>query len=230
MATSGSEIATADLAPLAAAVARALPPLDEVQRRMGVAVYGLLSEQRQADAAAVAARAGLPVAVADERLAGLPTAVVDDGAVTGFLGLQVAPTTHRIRFPRGVGGTWSAWDALFLPGLLGVPAMVESRCPVTDEPVTVEIDPAAGVVAVSPGSVRLSFLARPAPYAGDIVASFCRWVHFLAGPEAAAAWVADAARDAGEDLVALAPQDGVAIGRRTNGAVFGVAGSFAAAG
>ncbi len=214
----GEEI---DLAALSVAVARALPPLDDPQRRVVLATYQLISRAIPANPEALAPLAHMTPAIVARDLPGLPTASLDRGAVVGFLGLHTTPTTHRITFPEGSAGTWCAWDALFLPHLLGLPARVVSTCPVTGEPIVVEVDPADRVVAVSPDEARLSFLARPAPYAGDIVASSCRWVHFLASPAAAHVWTRDAARDGGEELVALDLDEGVTIGRRTNLAVFG---------
>lgn len=223
---------TVGLARLAEATTGALPPLDAAQRRVALGVYRLLSRGTGATPEALAAITGLATADVADVVAGLPTATVVEGTVVGFLGLQLAPTTHRITFdppagaPDGDGdpaqGAWCAFDTLFLPGLLGAAADVASRCPVTGAAIAVRVDPVAGVVAVSPATARLSFLDQPAPYAGNLVASFCRWVHFLRDPDAAAAWAASAARDGGEALVTLELHDGVELARRTNRSVFGV--------
>ena len=98
-------------------------------------------------------------------------------------------------------------------------------CPVTGDPIVVEVDPADGVATVPPDRARLWCLARPAPHAGDIAASFGRWVHFLATPAAAKVWMRDGARDGTEKLVALDLAKGGETGRPTSLAVFSASGS-----
>lgn len=211
----------ADLAELASGVAAALPPLDALERRVGLAVYELIGTGRSAGPDALAAACGLERSEVEAVVARLPTAVTEGGAVTGFLGLQVGPTAHAIAFPEATGGTWCAWDGLFLPELLGWPARLRSTCPVTGAAIAVELDPDAGVVDVSPASARLSLLSRPQPFGGDIVAQFCRFVYLLADETAAAAFVERAGREDGVALASLTPDDGFAVGRLTNAVVFG---------
>lgn len=85
---------------------------------------------------------------------------------------------------------------------------------------TVDLDALAGAVTAAL-TARLTFLAAPAPYAGNLVASFCRFVHFVADEHAADAFLAKAAGNDGERLVTLRLEDGVELGRRTNARIFG---------
>ncbi len=210
---------------LAVEVAAALPSLDDGQRRVGLAVYRLLAAGRPATAPAVAASLGEDVATVAQVLADLPTATVSDGATVAFLGLQREPGRHTFRVGGTALATWCAWDALFLPALVGRAAEARSRCPVSGDEVAVEIDPVTGVTSATPAGAVVSFLAHPAPFDGDVVAGFCRWIHFLADRVAAEEWCAGTGEAEGgaqrPKLIVLSLADGVALGRRTNSLVFG---------
>lgn len=219
--TSDRESATVDLDALAGAVTAALPALGATERRLALATYAQLSAGLPATADAVARRVGLPETEVANQLARLPTARHDAGAVVAFLGLQLAPTVHRIRFAGPEVATWCAWDTLFLPALVGRTAAITSRCPVTGTAITLELDPVSGIADLAPATARLTFLAAPAPYAGNLVASFCRFVHFVADEHAADAFLAKAAGNDGERLVTLRLEDGLELGRRTNARIFG---------
>ncbi len=108
---------------------------------------------------------------------------------------------------------------------LGRPACVSSSCPVTKEAVTVEVDSGRGVTGVAPQGTLLSFPAAPAPFAGELVAGFCRWIHFLADASAVEAWLAGSGTNSDRPpMIALSLDDGGELGRRTNHAVSGVPG------
>jgi alkylmercury lyase len=112
----------------------------------------------------------------------------EDGRIVAFSGLSLAPTTHRFT----VGGrqlyTWCAWDTLFLPAMLGQSADVQSRCPVTGSDVRVTVDPDR-VRGFDPQPLWVSFPPAATTSTADITGTFCRHVHFLATPAAAAQWL-----------------------------------------
>ncbi|MDA8291501.1 MAG: organomercurial lyase [Actinomycetota bacterium] len=217
----------------------ALPSLAPEERVVGLALYGLLAAGAPCTAEELASRSGLTAGRVGELLASLPTATVEAGAVTGFLGLRVGEGRHRVRFLLRQGGeegtelaAWCAWDALFIPSLVGLRAEVRSRCPSTGAPISLEVDPHDGVVRASPEGVVLTFLTDPAPFCGDLVAGFCRWIHFFTGAEAAARWSGGArARERGgaPGIAVLSLADGIAVGRLTNEAIFGAAAPTGAA-
>lgn len=219
---------TVDLRRLAAEVGAALPPLDAGQRRVGLAVYRLIAAGEPASAGRIALLAGMdPTAVATV-VGSLPTATVLDGTVTAFLGLQREAGRHRLGFGEQSLATWCAWDTLFLPALVGRAGRAQSRCPVTGDLVTVEVDPELGVTSASPAGALLSFVAHPEPFSGSVIAGFCQWIHFLADAPAAEAWVSGAAWAAVDseapdhpELAVLTLDEGVALGRLTNLLVFG---------
>jgi alkylmercury lyase len=121
----------------------------------------------------------------------LPEVFLDDRErLVGVLGLTIEETPHLLRLDddRRLYG-WCAWDALYIPPVLGRSARVESRCPTTGEPVALRVTP-EGVDDVSPPGVVLSALLPEQPFDPDVIASFCDFVHFFASEAAATEWTA----------------------------------------
>jgi alkylmercury lyase len=129
------------------------------------------------------------------------------GRVVAFAGLSVAPTEHRLEVAGRQLYTWCAWDTLFLPSLLGQAARVESACPVTATEVHLTVGPER-VQAAEPPALEVSFPAPASTDTSDIIASFCCHVHFLAGHDAAARWLAE-----NQDGLTLGVDDAVELGR-----------------
>ena len=129
------------------------------------------------------------------------------GRVVAFAGLSVAPSEHRFEVAGRQLYTWCAWDTLFLPSLLGREARVESSCPVTGTEVRLTVGP-DGVQVAEPSALQVSFPAPASTDTADIIASFCCHVHFLAGQEAAAKWLAE-----NQDGLTLSLDDAVELGR-----------------
>jgi alkylmercury lyase len=129
------------------------------------------------------------------------------GRVVAFAGLSLTPTEHRFEVAGRMLYTWCAWDALFLPALLGQEARVESTCPVTGSDVRLTVGP-DGVQATDPPSLQVSFPAPASTDTSDIVASCCCHVHFLAGTHAANSWLAQ-----NPDGLTLSLADAVELGR-----------------
>ncbi len=215
-------MAHVDLDRLADEVAMALPQLDSEQRRVALAIYKLIGAGIPASPERIAALTRISSKDIGTLLEHLPTAAIEGGVVTAFLGLQRDPGTHRLLVWDQAVFTWCAFDALFLPELVGRTGRAESRCPVTGGDVLVEVDPLLGVTTSKPEGAMLSFLAHPAPFAGDVIVGFCRWVHFLSGPEAAKAWLEDESLPERPEAIVLSLDEGVELGHRTNKLVFGI--------
>ena len=112
----------------------------------------------------------------------------DDGRVVGF-GLTLRPTPHRFVVDGQVLYTWCATDTLIFPAILGRPANVESRCPVTAGRIRLEVAP-DGVVSVDPPLTVVSQV-HPAEVVDDIRGVVCRHGHFFSSAEAARDWAAE---------------------------------------
>ncbi len=87
-------------------------------------------------------------------LAMLGVQVDEQGNVVGAA-LTARPTAHRVEVGDKELYAWCALDTLFIPGLLGEAAEVESRCPVSGESVRVSVTP-DGVEDFSPPGAVVS--------------------------------------------------------------------------
>jgi hypothetical protein len=109
--------------------------------------------------------------------------------VTGFWGLALAKTPHRIRHTGVDLCAWCAWDPLFLAYVIG-DLQVTTADPVTSEPITYRTGPDGAITGAShPGSV-LSFLRPGQPWDDDVMTTFCHYVLHFTGPASAERWTA----------------------------------------
>ncbi|WP_219419322.1 organomercurial lyase MerB [Pseudonocardia nigra] len=142
---------------------------------------------------------GRPVAVDDlaqatgrsavevrDALAGLSDTEYDEqGRVVGH-GITLRPTPHQFTVDGHRLYTWCALDTLIFPVVLDRPAQVVSPTPGSGEPVRLDVDPAAGVVALEPATAVVSVVVPDA--CGSVRSAFCNQVHFFASPSAAQEW------------------------------------------
>ena len=138
--------------------------------------------------------------------------------VVAFGGLSLGATKHRFAIEGRTLYTWCAWDALFLPELLGRTADITSECPATGKPVELIVAP-AGVERAAPAEAVLSMRAPTDCCAGDdLIARFCQYVHFFASFQAAEQWLVER-----EDAFVLSIQQGFALGSIANQTNFAAA-------
>ena len=191
-----------------------LPKLSVDDQRLAVALYRLLAGGEPAEPASLAASVGLPEQVASAALSTWPDVAYDErGRVVGFGGLSVRETAHRLELDGRTLFAWCAWDALFLPEILGQTAQVASSSPLTGAPVALTIAP-AGVERVEPSRAVVSFVPADC-CGGDVVERFCRFVHFFPSEEEATRWSAT------HESAFLSIQDAHELGRLANRARLG---------
>lgn len=106
-------------APLSAA----LPELSELEQRLGIELYRQLARGEPVRREQLAETLTLPTrdVVGLLEQPGLKGLVFYDGEnrVMGFGGLAIVPMAHRFAVDGKTLYTWCAWDALFMPELLG---------------------------------------------------------------------------------------------------------------
>ena len=137
----------------------------------------------------------------------------EEGNIVGILGLSQRNHPHQFKVNGRVLSTWCAWDALFLPPLLGQQAEVESTCPVTQARVRVritpeqveEIDPPESVISIAVPKLDAASLKS----VETIWKTFCCLVHFFVSPESALEWISAKQHD----LKVLSVEDGFLLGR-----------------
>ena len=114
----------------------------------------------------------------------------DDGRIVSFWGLAIPEMQHRLRVDGRELHTWCAWDALFIPELIGRAAEVESRPPGGGGSVRLMVDP-AGVRDVVPEAAVVSMLSPAERFDNTVIMRFCHFVHFFPSPDAGAEWIAE---------------------------------------
>jgi alkylmercury lyase len=119
----------------------------------GIAEDGVLSVERFAE------RMGLDIEPAREVFAGLFAAGMqkdESGNIVGAA-LTALETPHKMRLAGKELYAWCALDTLFIPGLLGETADIESTCPSSGETVRLTVSPAR-VESAEPAGAWLSVL------------------------------------------------------------------------
>ena len=158
---------------------QANPP--ELQRLI-ITLYRLLLGGQAVEMSALAV-AGRDDSEVRDLLALVPEAAYDlgeDGRITAFIGLSTVPTRHRLITNGTVLYTWCAFDALFLPGLLGIAAEIESLCPAGGGTIKIRLN-GGRLEGAIPSDPVLSFVMPDhEAFAKDLRGEFCCHVNFFA--------------------------------------------------
>lgn len=203
---------------LADKIVGAVPRFDAAGQKIAVVLYRLLSEGHPVPLVRIADVVGLPLETVRETLAKWPVFFDDQDAVIGFGGLTVVEMPpHRFIVEGRTLHTWCAWDSLFIPGVLGKLARVESVCPVTREQILLEVGP-DGVRRVDPPTVVVSFLTPDRAFDRNVIVNFCHFVHFFRSADVAATWISQHT-----GTLLLSVDEAFALGRLTNARNFGEA-------
>ena len=181
---------TVDIRGLADALSGAFPPLDATDQRIAIAIYRLLARGHAASAAEAAAAVNVTPTEVTKRMDVWRALFRDDeGRVVGFWGLTVNEMPPHELLANDVKlWAWCAWDTLFLPARLGAIVQVRSVCPVTRKTVGLQITPDR-IESVVPDGVVVSFLNPDQRFDGDVITSFCHFIHFFASPQAGQHWI-----------------------------------------
>jgi alkylmercury lyase len=152
----------------------------------------LLADGEPVAVAQLAAAAGWPIEDVEAALRAHTSAERDDQGRLVGLALTLRPTAHRVT----VGGrtlfAWCASDTLMLPAVVGRPALVESACPQTGQPIRIELTPDS-VERIDPPDAVVTAV-RPPGQLADVRSTTCDHGHFFSSIQATAAW-ADAHPD-----------------------------------
>ena len=173
---------------LAEKIVNAMPELGPGERRIAVGLYRLLAEGKPAYPERLAETLNLSGSKVRETLSRWPGVYYDDTkAVIGFGGLALAEMHHRFQVNGRNLSTWCSWDSLFIPGILGKRARVESTDSVTKEKISLVVDQ-KGVKELEPPDAVVSFLAPRRVFDSSVIQSFCHFVHFFGSRRSGGRW------------------------------------------
>ncbi|MFQ5569520.1 MAG: organomercurial lyase [Rhodothermales bacterium] len=165
--------------------------LSRDEQRVSLAIYHLLATGESVLPEAIAAEVG----VAEERVGELldrwnGVYLDAEGRVVGYWGLTPSEMNHRLEVAGRTVYAWCAWDALFIPPLLGQTVEVTSKSPVTGEVIHLIVS-AEGARSADGTDVYVSFLEPDEEkLAEDVIGSFCHYVFFFASLEEGEQWTA----------------------------------------
>lgn len=165
--------------------------LSRDEQQVSLAIYRLLATGEPVPPVAIAAQAGVAVERVGDLLDRWNGVYRDaEGRVVGYWGLTPSEMTHRLEVAGRTVYAWCAWDALFLPALLGQTVQVTSKSPVTEEAIHLAVLP-EGARSAGGTDVYVSFLEPDEEkLAEDVIGSFCHYVFFFASLEEGREWTA----------------------------------------
>lgn len=143
----------------------------------------------------------------------------ENGLIQGFGGLAVAPMHHRFRVESRELWTWCAWDGLFIPEILGSPAIIESQDPETGSIVRLAVSLSALEKADSEDAVVSFVLPESDGFQGEsvnVMAKFCHFIFLFESRDSGERWTR---RHSGTFLYSL--EDAFQLGRWLNARNFG---------
>jgi alkylmercury lyase len=146
----------------------------------------LLSDGEPVVLEQLATAAGRSVEDVERELRAQTSAERDDQGRLVGLALTLRPTTHRLTVDGRTLFAWCATDTLMIPVILGRPALVESACPQTGQPIRVELTPER-VERVDPAGAVMSAV-RPPGRLADVRTDTCDHGHFFSSLAATTAW------------------------------------------
>jgi alkylmercury lyase len=165
-------------------------------------LFQLLAKGEPVEIPRLAGAVGRPEAEVSATLAGPafdPLVYRDErGRIIGFSGLglrELGETLHRLSVDGVDLYAWCAGDALFLPATLERAVRVESRCPISGEPIRLVVSP-EGYGDVEPPSAVMSMLSPEEVAARiergeDVIRSLCHFLFFFASEDAAQEWTSE---------------------------------------
>ncbi len=174
------------------------PPVSVEQYQLADTLLRLLSEGNPVSAERYAEVVNLPVEQIREsfKQAKISGAEFDeDGNLIGNA-LTLKPTSHHFTVEDKELYAWCSLDTLFLPGLIGKTAQVESTDPITGKPISLIISP-EGVSNLSPASA-VSSIVVPGMTANcescvlnqtGPESAVCSQMHYFASRKSAEKWV-----------------------------------------
>lgn len=212
-------LSSGDLTTLLSAFSDEWFNLDQQAQAISIALYRLLARGYPVSEDMLCGETALPAAYVRQYLReanGIQCC--GDGCVAGYWGLALQETRHRFVIDGRTLFTWCAWDSLFIPGITGLSAQIESVCPVTGKAIQLSVSPTS-VESTQPSGVMQSFI-RPDPSAirEDVRSSFCQYVHFFNSPSSGEEWVAEH-----EGTVLLSLEEAFRLGQMKNARQYGSA-------
>jgi len=167
----------------------AFPTLNKSEQKVSLQIYRLLCKGSPVTQQMLAESLRIPIATIHEMLNQWWGIHFDDqDRIIAYWGLTIQPTRNCFEIDGRILYTWCAWDTLFLPEILQIPARVESLCATTRAPIRLNLSPSR-VEEFQPKNALISFMTPEATRAKEnVVTHFCHFVHFFESEKAGLEW------------------------------------------
>jgi alkylmercury lyase len=187
-------------------------------QNLSIAVYRLLARGKAVQVADLARATNLTAPQIEQLITLIPASAYDrapDQSFVSFIGLSINPTGHQFKIGAQTLYTWCVFDALFLPAILGQPAILATECPATGQRIKITINP-DGVESASPPQPVMSIIVPDTDACcSDLRGAFCSQINFFADR---AAFSSRNKRSDTDDCICL--DDAFALAIRRNEARF----------
>lgn len=151
-------------------------------------VFPLLASGHPVSVEAISRASGAPLSDVERALTRARASRTPSGDVSELSGLMLTPTVHLLDTGDVVLYACCALFALMVPRLLDRRIRIQSRDPISGQPIVVDASPDA-IEHVDPPDARVGIVrTRRFDPAQDIAASFCTQVNYFAGLETAETW------------------------------------------
>jgi len=168
-----------------------LPKLSQAEQNMALAIYRLLAQTgKPVDLPQLADYLQWVLKDVQNIMAdwqGIQTN--EDRQIIAFMGLTTQKTAHSFQVNDHTLYTWCAWDSLFIPQLLAMPARIRSISPTDGTPIEIDIE-GYEVDNLSSQQIHVSFKMPGHQYSSaEIVQQFCCNIHFFTDESSANGWL-----------------------------------------
>jgi alkylmercury lyase len=191
--------------------AQSNPP--ELQRA-SLAIYRVLATGRPAVRPEIARALGVSPAALTKALSLLPAHSInadDRGRIVAFVGLSLVAAKHALLVGKNRLYTWCAFDALFLPPLLGTDARLVTTCPASGHQITVRITAASARAENARAPVVSMVAPSREDCCRDLRAAFCDHSNLFRDRRAFSDWSGK-----GREMLALPLDEAFAVALRRN--------------
>lgn len=189
--------------------------LSDFERKISIKIYRELAKGKSVSMSNIAASLGFTFEKVRKVINEWPGVFYDESKnIIGYWGLTIEKMSHSFNVDDVTLSTWCAWDALFIPQILGKTAEIKSEDPNTKEKIQFSISP-NGIENIDPPGAVVSFMVPDTnKIRADIINSFCHYVHFFSSIDSANGWISYSAKK--DELIVLSLNEAFDIGSQKN--------------
>ncbi|MEE9190677.1 MAG: organomercurial lyase [Candidatus Neomarinimicrobiota bacterium] len=212
---SGKEISKEKLNGFLQAFPNEFLNLSDFERKVSIQIYRELAKGKPVSITNIAESLGYPFEKVNTVISNWPGVYYDETKnIIGYWGLTIGKMAHSLKVDDVTLTTWCAWDALFIPQILGKTAEITSEDLNTKEKIRIAIAP-DGIEKIDPPKAVVSFMVPDTDkIRADVVSSFCHYVHFFSSIESADHWIANSNKK--DELIVLSLSEAFEIGSQKN--------------